>query len=88
MAHVLIYTTPWCPYCHRAKQLLGDKGVAYDEIDVDADPGQRAAMEDRSGRYTVPQIFINGASIGGCDDLYALEHGGKLDGLLAADAPT
>ena len=85
---MLIYTTPWCPYCQRAKQLLGDKGVVYDEIDVDADPSLRAEMEDRSGGYTVPQIFINGAPVGGCDDLYALERGGKLDGLLAADAPT
>jgi len=75
----------WCPYCHRAKQLLGKKGVKFEEIDVDGDPGQRAEMTKRAnGGYTVPQIFIGAEHIGGCDELYALEAAGKLDGLLTA----
>lgn len=85
MADVTIYTTMMCPYCHRAKALLGEKGVAFKEIDVGMDAGLRAEMERRAnGGYTVPQIFIGEKHVGGCDDLYALNSAGKLDALLAA----
>ncbi|MCX8509679.1 MAG: glutaredoxin 3 [Rhodobacteraceae bacterium] len=85
MSRVEIYTTPTCPYCRAAKQLLGKKGVAYEETDVSRDPALRVAMTQRAGgRRTVPQIFINGRHVGGCDDLHALDHAGKLDPLLAA----
>jgi glutaredoxin 3 len=85
MAEVTIYTTMMCPYCHRAKSLLSKKGVAFNEIDVGMDANKRAEMEKRAnGGYTVPQIFINGAHIGGCDELHALDRAGKLDPLLAA----
>jgi glutaredoxin 3 len=82
MAGVTIYTTRTCPYCIAAKRLLDRKGVKYDEIAVDGNSALRAEMEQRSGRYTVPQIWIVERHIGGCDDLYALEHAGKLDELL------
>jgi len=83
MAEVEIYTTTYCPYCVRAKQLLDRKGVAYKEIDVtDNDLARIALVKRAEGRKTVPQIFIGGQSIGGCDDLYALQDSGKLDGLL------
>lgn len=85
MAKVLLYTTSWCPFCHHAKKLLDSKGVAYQDINVDADPALREEMTARSGGRTVPQIFINDEPVGGCDDLYALERSGSLDGLLAAD---
>lgn len=82
---VEIYTTPLCPYCWRAKQLLDAKGIRYLEIDLWKEPGRRTEMVQRSGgRSTVPQIFIDGRSIGGCDDLYALEAAGELDALMAA----
>lgn len=82
-AKVEIYTTRSCPFCIAAKSLLDRKGVAYDETDVGADPGLRSAMTQRSGgRRTVPQIFIDGQGIGGCDDLHALDRSGKLDPLL------
>jgi len=84
MANVLIYTSPWCGFCYRAKALLDQKEVTYQEIDVTTDASLRMEMMQKSGRRTVPQIFINDASIGGCDDLYALERAGKLDPLLAA----
>lgn len=86
MARLLLYTTPWCPYCMQAKILLGQKAVAYDEIDVSADPARRAEMTERSGGHTVPQIFLDGEAIGGCDDLYALERSGELD-LRLAETP-
>jgi len=79
---ITIYTTPICPYCVRAKQLLTKKGVAFDEIDVFMDADKRAEMEEKSGRYTVPQIFIGDTHVGGCDELYALEGQGGLDPLL------
>lgn len=80
MAEVDIYTTMWCPYCARAKSLLEKKGVAYREIDLDEEPGRRAEMVERShGGRTVPQIFIDGEHIGGCDDMMALERSGRLD---------
>lgn len=83
MAKVVIYTTQVCPYCVRAKQLLQRKGVDYDEVDVSRDQEQRVALVARTGQRTVPQIFINDQSVGGCDELYALERSGRLDTLLA-----
>lgn len=83
MSDILLYTKSWCPYCNRAKALLGKKGVDYTNIDIEEQPGKRKEMIDRAGgKTTVPQIFINGKHIGGCDDLYALEKAGKLDALL------
>jgi glutaredoxin 3 len=79
---VVIYTTDWCPYCERTRTLLGRKNVAFEEIDIDATPGKRAEMQERSGRRTVPQIFIGDHHVGGSDDLHALEDAGKLDALL------
>ena len=84
MVRVTIYTTSYCPYCFRAKTLLRSKNVGFEEIDVTDDPERRAEMERLSNRHTVPQIFIAGRHIGGCDDLFALERGGRLDELLAA----
>lgn len=83
MQTVEIYTTPSCPYCHAAKRLLRSKGVEFQEIDVSRDPPLRAAMRERArGGWTVPQIFIGGKSVGGCDDLHMLDHQGRLDPLL------
>lgn len=82
MAEVLIYTKAVCPYCDRAKMLLNRKNVVYQEIRVDLDDAKRDEMMEKSKRRTVPQIFINGVSIGGYDDLYALEQSGALDKLL------
>ena len=83
MPPVTIYTTPACPYCMRAKNLLKRKGVEFEEIDVSSSAALRKAMIARSrGRYTVPQIFIGGHHAGGCDDLYALDAKGELDRLL------
>lgn len=83
-AKVVVYSTLLCPYCHRAKALLREKGVAFTEIDVGMDTEKRAEMTKRAhGRCTVPQIFVGDTHIGGCDDLQALEREGKLDSLLA-----
>lgn len=83
MANIEIYTSPLCGYCHAAKRLLNSKGVSYNEVDVFQDPDRKPEMIQRAnGSRTVPQIFINETHIGGCDDLYALERSGKLDGLL------
>ncbi len=85
MAKVTIYTTLFCPYCHMAKDLLKKKGVTYEEIDVNSGEGLRAEMREKAGgRNTVPQIWIGEKHVGGCDDLYALDRGGRLDALLAA----
>ncbi len=84
-ARVVIYTTSWCPYCARAKALLAAKNVAYEEIDIERDAGLREQMIERSGRRTVPQIFIGETHIGGCDDLHELETRGALDALLAGN---
>jgi glutaredoxin 3 len=85
MKPVIIYTTPMCPYCVRAKSLLGKKGVAFEEVDVMMDVKARGAMQEKSGgARSVPQIFIGDTHVGGCDELYALEREGKLDGLLAS----
>jgi glutaredoxin 3 len=87
MAKVEIYTTMLCGYCYRAKKLLEERGVSYHEIDVMTDGARREEMRNRSGgRSTVPQIFIDGRHIGGCDDLYALDHAGKLMPLLTTGA--
>jgi glutaredoxin 3 len=84
MSSIKIYTTPYCPYCGWAKELLNRKGVPFTEIDVSGDRSLRAEMTQRAlGRTTVPQIFIGDTHVGGCDDLYALEEAGKLDLLLA-----
>ena len=79
---VVLYTTSWCPYCERARQLLARKDVAFSEIDVESAPEKRAEMQQKSGRRTVPQIFIGDHHVGGSDDLRALEDAGKLDALL------
>jgi len=83
MPVVEIYTKPLCPFCIRAKRLLKQKGVAYDEIDIWLSSARRKEMLERAeGRYTVPQIFIDGRGIGGCDDLVALDASGELEPLL------
>jgi glutaredoxin 3 len=83
MATIEVYTSMLCGYCYRAKKLFQQKGVAFTEIDVMVHPSRRAEMVQRSGgRTSVPQIFIDGRHIGGCDDLYALEASKKLDSLL------
>ena len=80
---VVVYSTGWCPYCDRAKALLGRKEVAFREIRVDEDPAERDAMLKRSGgRRTVPQIFVGDHHVGGFDELYALDKTGELDKLL------
>ena len=83
MKPVKIYTTPYCPYCVRAKRLLERKGVRYEEIDVAGDDQARADLAEKTGRRTVPQIFIGEHHVGGSDELYELEQEGKLDPLLA-----
>ncbi len=81
---VVIYTTRYCPYCHAAKDLLDRKDVSFREVDVTGDAEGRAAMARRAnGRTSVPQVFIRGNHVGGCDDLYALDEAGELDPLLA-----
>lgn len=82
MADVTIYVTGYCPYCHRAKALLDRKGVAYTAIDVSNDREKRAWLTEVTGQHTVPQTFINGRPVGGCDDLHALDRRGELDRLL------
>ena len=83
MPRIIIYTTPICPYCVRAKALLKKKGAVFEEIDVFMNIEARREMEKNAGgRYTVPQIFIGERHVGGCDDLYALERAGELDPLL------
>jgi len=85
MAQITIYTKPYCPYCIRAVSLLEKKGAPFTEIEAAFDPAKRQEMIQRSGgRATFPQIFIDDAHIGGCDDMMALEYDGKLDALLAA----
>ena len=83
MAEVVIYSSMFCGYCARAKALLDRKGVAYEDIDVMANPKRKPEMVERAGgRTTVPQIFIDGKHVGGCDDLHALDAAGKLDPLI------
>ncbi|HEY3146881.1 MAG TPA: glutaredoxin 3 [Dongiaceae bacterium] len=87
MARVEIYTTMLCPYCWRAKKLLEERGAAFQEVDVMCDGSLRNEMRQRAGgRTSVPQIFINGQHVGGCEDLYALDRAGKLKSLLEQPA--
>ena len=79
---ITLYVTGWCPYCDRAKGLLTGKKLVYQEINVDDDAKFREEMVERSGRRTVPQIFIGDTHVGGCDDLFALEGSGELDRLI------
>lgn len=84
MPQVKMYATDWCPYCQRAEALLLSKGVAHiDKIDIERDPERKNEMIAKTGRKTVPQIFIGDRHIGGCDDLHALDRAGGLDPLLA-----
>lgn len=84
MSRVVMYCTPYCPYCVRARMLLTSKGTEFEEIRIDQQPERRQEMERRAGGLTsVPQIFIDDRHIGGCDELYALESQGELDPLLA-----
>lgn len=88
MTSVELYTTPYCPYCNAAKDLLRRKGVEFREINVSGAPELRSEMVERAnGRTTVPQIFIGATHVGGCDDLFALDGEGGLDPLLTASEP-
>ena len=78
----MVYLTGWCPYCTRARSFSRAKGVDFEEIDVDARPEARTEMTARSGRRSVPQIFIGATHVGGCDDLHELDASGGLDTLL------
>ena len=82
LAKVEMYSTPMCPYCIRAKALLNQKGVSFEDTNVMINPAKRQEMMQRSGGRTVPQIFINGKSIGGCDEMFDLESYGELDEML------
>ncbi len=83
---VLMYARPGCGYCTRARQLLERKGIPYTEVDIEAIAGARAEMQQRSGRTTVPQIFVDDRHLGGFDDINALDGRGELDRILAATA--
>jgi len=80
-----VYATQWCPYCNRARALLTAKGATFDVIDIEAVPGAREQMQTRSGRRTVPQIFVGDRHVGGCDDLMALDASGGLESLLKGE---
>ena len=84
MPAITIYTTTYCPYCVKAKDLLKRKGAAYTEISAEDDDVREAMIAKAGGRRTVPQIFIGETHVGGCDDLYALDKAGKLDAMLLA----
>lgn len=83
---VIVYSTAVCPYCVRAERLLESKGVSVQKIRVDLDPEERIKMMERTGRRTVPQIYVGDTHVGGFDDLYALDQAGKLDPLLNGTA--
>ena len=83
MPTIEVYTQDWCPYCSRVVSLLQKKGVAFQEIDAPHGSAVRAEAMRRAGRTTMPQVFIDGRHIGGCDDMMALDRTGKLDALLA-----
>ena len=88
LANIEIYTKPWCPYCRRAKSFLDKKGTSFNEIDIQAEPERRDEMIQRAdGGHTVPQIFIDGIHVGGCDDLHELDSQGRLDGMLGLPEP-
>jgi glutaredoxin 3 len=84
MASITMYTTRWCGYCVRAKALLDARGLAYEEINLDDDPGFRATLQELTGGWTVPQILIGDQPIGGYTELWRLDRDGRLDALLAA----
>ncbi len=85
MPEIIVYTKDYCPYCHAAKDLLRKKGAAFTEVDIQKHPERRAEMVQKAGgRTTVPQIFIGGRHVGGCDDIHALDSAGRLDPMLAA----
>jgi glutaredoxin 3 len=84
MASVTIYTTSYCPYCVRAKDLLTRKQQTFTEVNAEDDKAREEMVAKAGGRRTVPQIFIDDKHVGGCDDLYALDKAGKLDAMLAA----
>lgn len=85
MAKIEIYTSPFCGFCYRAKSLLKNKDVDFEEVDIMFHPGRKPEMMERAGgRHTVPQIFIDDVHIGGCDELYTMDSQGKLDPLLNA----
>ncbi|MGH8443600.1 MAG: glutaredoxin 3 [Nevskiaceae bacterium] len=84
MATILMYSARWCPFCVMAKRLLAAKGVAVEEVAVDSDPSRRIEMVQRTGRRTVPQIFIGEKHIGGFEEMAELDHKGELDPLLSA----
>ncbi|AMV45369.1 MULTISPECIES: glutaredoxin 3 [Paraburkholderia] len=86
MSAITIYTTPTCPYCLAAKALLKKKGVSYEEVNLQGDRATALALMERTGRRTVPQIFVGETHVGGFDDLNALETAGNLDPLLEANA--
>lgn len=88
VADVVVYGTARCPYCIRARTLLDSKGITYKDIRLDQHPEYRAEMERLSNRRTVPQIFINGKHVGGCDELYALEYIGELNAALGIGGHT
>lgn len=82
MKKIEIYTKDYCPFCHRAVNLLKAKGVEFEEYDVTHEPTREKEMRERSGRSTVPEIFVDDELVGGCDDLFALDEAGKLDDIL------
>jgi glutaredoxin 3 len=84
MSRIRIYTTRWCGYCVRARTLLDSKGVPYEELDLDDDPAFRQTLFDLTGRWTVPQILVDGRPVGGYAELSRLDREGRLDELLAA----
>lgn len=85
MPEITVYTKDYCPYCHAAKDLLRKKGATFTEVDIQKHPERRAEMIQKAGgRSTVPQIFIGGTHVGGCDDIHALDSAGKLDPMLKA----
>ena len=84
MNSVVMYSSMFCPFCHRASHLLASKNIEVEVRSVDGNSAVRQEMMDRSGRHTVPQIFVGEVHVGGCDDLYALERRGELDTLLEA----
>ncbi len=86
MANIEIYTRSWCGFCARAKHLLESKGAPFTEIDVEVEDRVQEMIQRSNGGRTVPQIFIDGKPVGGCDDLYALDAAGKLDAMLRGAA--
>ena len=86
MNPIVMYTTRFCPFCIRARMLVEHKGWEYEDLAVDGNPALRAEMMEKSGRHTVPQIWIGERHIGGCDELMALERAGELDSIVMGDS--